>query len=67
MQKQRSNETSTATSRLTNRTSRGYEINGLWYFELRGGGQKGPYDSEKEMQAELNEFIQLHEQMNQDR
>ncbi|VAW70159.1 hypothetical protein MNBD_GAMMA09-2579 [hydrothermal vent metagenome] len=64
MRKQRSNEASGATHNHTNRTSRGYEINGRWYFELRGGGQKGPYDSEEEMQAELNEFIQLHEQMN---
>jgi len=47
------------------RMSRGYEINGLWYFELRGGGQKGPFETEAEMQAELNEFIQLHELMNQ--
>lgn len=49
----------------TQRASRGYEINGQWYFELRGGGQKGPYDNEQAMRAELNEFIQLHEQFNQ--
>ena len=47
------------------RMSRGYQINGQWYFELRGGGQKGPFETEEEMQAELNEFIQLHELMNQ--
>ena len=47
------------------RQSRGYQVNGQWYFELRGGGQKGPFSSEQEMQAELNQFIQFHEEMNQ--
>lgn len=46
------------------RTSRSYEINGQWYFELRGGGQKGPFNSKQEMQAELNEFIRFHAEMN---
>jgi len=49
----------------TQRTSRGYEINGQWYFELRDGGQKGPFESKEAMQAELDEFIQLHSLMNQ--
>ena len=39
------------------RTSRGYEINGQWYFELRDGGQKGPFANEEEMLAELQESI----------
>lgn len=39
---------------------RAYEINGQWYFELRGGGQKGPYENELKMRAGLNEFIKLH-------
>jgi len=47
----------------THRASRGYEINGQWYFELRGGGQKGPFSSKEDMQAELDEFIDLHEKM----
>jgi len=42
------------------RTIRGYEINGQWYFDLRGGGQKGPYENELKMRADLNEFIKLH-------
>ena len=46
------------------RTSRGYEVNGQWYFELRDGGQKGPFESEEEMLAELNEFIKCHKLMN---
>jgi len=61
----RNNETTNTRPDHTQRTSRGYEINGQWYFELRGGGQKGPYDNELAMQANLNEFIHLHEQMDQ--
>lgn len=48
------------TQNLPGRIQRTYTINNSWYFELRGGGQKGPYDSEKEMKDALNEFIQLH-------
>ena len=48
----------------THRASRGYEINNQWYFELRGGGQKGPFATKEAMQAELNEFINLNEEMN---
>lgn len=61
---QRNNEKSIPRPDHTQRTSRGYEINGQWYFELRGGGQKGPYDTETAMQADLDEFIHLHEEMN---
>jgi len=50
----------------TKRKSRGYEINGQWYFELRNGGQKGPYASKEEMQAELDDFIKSHALMNQE-
>ena len=46
---------------LPQRVKRTYSINNSWYFELRGGGQKGPYDSEDEMHAALQEFIQLHQ------
>lgn len=63
MSQQRNKENSNTD--ISQRTSRGYEINGQWYFELRGGGQKGPFDSEADMQKELNEFINLHEEMNQ--
>lgn len=65
MTQQRLNDTSSTDDRSLHRSSRGYQVNGLWYFELRGGGQKGPYDSEAEMLAELNEFIHFHEEMNQ--
>ncbi len=61
---QRSDEKAIPRPDHTQRTSRGYEINGQWYFELRGGGKKGPYDTETAMQADLDEFIHLHEQMN---
>ena len=42
------------------RIQRTYNINDLWYFELRGGGQMGPFDSEEEMLAALQEFIELN-------
>ncbi len=61
----RNSDYPTEADRISHRSSRSYEVNGLWYFELRGGGQKGPFDSELEMQAELNAFIRFHEEMNQ--
>ena len=64
MPPQRNNESDD--SKRTHRSSRAYEINGQWYFELRDGGQKGPFDSEQAMQSELNEFIQLHALMSQE-
>lgn len=48
---------------LHERTPRTYTINNSWYFELRGGGQKGPFDSEQKMQAALEEFIQLYNEV----
>ena len=48
---------------LPERIQRTYSMNNAWYFELRGGGQKGPYDSEDEMQAALEEFIALHNEV----
>ncbi len=65
MTQQRLNDELSDDNRTVHRSSRGYQVNGLWYFELRGGGQKGPFDSEAEMLAELNEFIHFHEEMNQ--
>jgi len=65
MSQQRSDEKTLPRTDKTQRISRGYEINGQWYFELRGGGQKGPYENELKMQADLNEFIKLHDQMSQ--
>ncbi len=65
MAQQRFNETASDLPLYTRRNTRGYEVNGLWYFELRGGGQRGPFDSEAEMQTELNRFIRHQEEMNQ--
>jgi len=39
------------------RTQRYFCINGVWYFQTRGGGQQGPYTSKEEMEAELLLFI----------
>jgi len=63
MYQSRRNEKSFQQAEQNHRTSRGYEINGQWYFELRGGGQNGPYESELKMQAGLNEFIKLNNQI----
>lgn len=64
MTKIRSDDKDTKHLGQTHRASRGYEINNQWYFELRGGGQKGPFETKEAMQAELNEFINLYEEMN---
>ena len=45
------------------RIERTYNIGNLWYFELRGGGQKGPFDSEEEMKKALNDYIALQEEI----
>lgn len=52
----------------TNRDSSGriertYNVGNLWYFELRGGGQKGPFDSKEDMEKALNDFISLHQEI----
>ena len=64
MTEKRSSDKNTPTLEHMQRASRGYEINNQWYFELRDGGQKGPFESKEAMQAELNEFINLYEEMN---
>ena len=46
-----------------NRIERTYNINDLWYFELRGGGQKGPFDSKEEMEKALGDFISLQQEI----
>ena len=65
LQQQRHTDITSGLPDHLQRINRGFEVNGLWYFELRGGGQKGPFDSEQEMLDELNTFIQLHENMDQ--
>lgn len=45
------------------RIERTYNIDDRWYFELRGGGQRGPFDSEQEMQQALQEFIALQQEI----
>jgi len=59
MSKKRQNDISQTPSRQ----QRCYSLDGLWYFELRGGGQHGPYDTKQEMENALNEFIALHEEI----
>lgn len=50
-------------AQIPERIERTYNIGDRWYFELRGGGQKGPYDSKEEMEQALKEFIALQEEM----
>ena len=59
MTKKRQNDSTQA----PDRQQRCYSVNDLWYFELRGGGQHGPYDTKQEMEAALNEFIASHEEL----
>ncbi len=65
MSMRRESDASSEAQRNAHRSSRSFEVNGQWYFELRGGGQKGPYESKAEMQQALNEFIQFYEELNQ--
>ncbi|MCW9013416.1 MAG: DUF6316 family protein [Gammaproteobacteria bacterium] len=44
------------------RIERTFNINKLWYFEVRGGGQQGPFDSEEQMKSALEEFIKLQQE-----
>ena len=53
MNKPRSGEATAAPFR----TQRFLCINGVWYFQTRGGGQKGPYSNKREMEEELSQFI----------
>lgn len=47
------------------RNKRYYCANGSWYFEARGGVQKGPFANKEEMQAELLLFIREQNMLNQ--
>lgn len=62
MTKKRQNESAPNKKRNPQRC---YNIDNQWYFELRGGGQHGPYDSQPEMEAALQEFLSLHHEMQQ--
>ncbi|VAW60560.1 hypothetical protein MNBD_GAMMA11-501 [hydrothermal vent metagenome] len=47
------------------RTERYFCTNGVWYFDTRGGHQKGPFASKQEMQGELLLFIREQVTLNQ--
>ncbi len=47
------------------RNKRYFCVNGSWYFEARGGIQKGPYSNKEEMEAELLMFIREQNMLNQ--
>jgi hypothetical protein len=50
--------------RVPFRSSRYFCSNGVWFFMTRGGGQKGPFASKQEMEAELMMFIREQSMMN---
>ena len=39
------------------RNERYFCVNGIWFFETRGGNQQGPFINKQEMEAELLFFI----------
>ena len=45
------------------RIERTFNVDDRWYFELRGGGQRGPFDSKEEMEQALAEFIALQQEV----
>ena len=40
-------------------------VNGVWFFETRGGKQKGPFVNKQEMEAELVFFIREQKMLGQ--
>lgn len=61
MQQHRAGEAST----IPFRNERYFCANGVWYFETRGGKQKGPYTDKREMEGELLMFIREQKLLNQ--
>ncbi len=53
MQKHRAGESQT----IPFRSDRFFCVNGMWYFEARGGVQIGPFDNKQDMEAELMLYI----------
>lgn len=47
------------------RNERYFCANGLWYFEVRGGEQRGPYTDKGEMKGELSMYIREQTLLNQ--
>jgi len=47
------------------RNERYFCANGVWYFETRGGNQKGPFANKQEMEGELLMFIREQNMLSQ--
>lgn len=47
------------------RNERYFCVNGVWYFETRGGKQLGPFVSKQDMQGELMLFIREQRMLDQ--
>jgi len=47
------------------RNERYFCANGVWFFETRGGKQKGPFLNKQEMEGELLLYIRKQNMLNQ--
>lgn len=47
------------------RNKRFFCVNGVWYFETRGGKQQGPYSDKREMEGELLLYIRQQNMVSQ--
>jgi len=47
------------------RNERFFCVNGVWYFETRGGHQQGPFSDKREMEGELLLYIRQQNMANQ--
>ncbi len=61
MQNHRAGENTT----IPFRNERYFCANGVWFFETRGGYQKGPFVTKQEMESKLLLFIQEQKLLNQ--
>ena len=47
------------------RSDRFYHADNNWYFLIRGGASRGPYESRDDAAAGLNEYIETQMRLNQ--
>ena len=47
------------------RNERYFCVNGVWYFETRGGKQEGPFSTKTDMKGELLMYIRQQKLLNQ--
>jgi hypothetical protein len=47
------------------RSERFYHADNCWYFLIRGGNSKGPFDSRTEAQKGLHQYIETQKRLDQ--